>query len=430
MRVAILTAGGAGMFCGSCMHDNTLARALIAAGHEALLVPCYTPIRVDEDNVSDSRVFLGGVNLYLDHMLPLWRRMPRFVRGTLDRPAVLKLVTRLSRASDATALGELTIELLRGRHGPLAAELPPLVEYLVDELRPDAILFSNALLGGALPPLRERFDGPIACLLQGDDVFLDDLPARHRAAAIALVTEQAAAFDGYLTHSRFYADYMANYLSLPRDRFAQVPLGIDVDAFPLAPHEPGVVPADREPTIGYFARLAPEKGLHHLVDGALRLQATCPDAAILIGGYAHPKNEAYQERQFDRLRARNVRINYVGSPPEHAGKVAALHQCDVFSVPTNFLEPKGLPVLEAMACGIPCVQPSHGAFPELIETTGGGLLVPPGDPDALAEAWGTLLRDDAMRTDLAGKALAGVREHYGMGAMASRTIDAIDSLGR
>ena len=428
MRIAILTAGGAGMFCGSCMHDNTLARALIAAGHEVLLVPCYTPIRVDEANMSGRRVFLGGVNLYLDHMLPVWRRMPRVARRLLDRPGVLRLVSRLSRSSDAAGLGELTIELLRGEHGPLAAELPPLVDYLADELRPEAIVFSNALLGGVLPQLRARFDGPIACLLQGDDVFLDELPGRHRSAAIALVSEQAAHFDGYLTHSRFYADYMAGYLSLPRERFDQVPLGIDADSY----RTDGEI-GDREedtatPTIGYFARLAPEKGLHHFVDAAVRLQSQRTDFAVLVGGYRHPKNADYIARQLDRLAAAGVRLHDVGSPADHDGKVAALRRCDVFSVPTNFLEPKGLPVLEAIACGVPCVQPSHGAFPELIEATGGGVLVPPADPVALAAAWGELLDDPARRRQLAEHGRAAVGERYGMAAMAEQTATVLTAL--
>ena len=419
MRLAILTAGGAGMFCGSCMHDNTLARALIAGGHEAVLVPCYTPIRVDEANVSDSRVFLGGVNLYLDHLVPLWRRMPRRVRGLLDRPSVLRLVTRLSSSSDAAALGELTIELLRGDHGPLAAELPPLVEYLTGELRPDAILFSNALLGGVLGPLRAAFDGPIACLLQGDDVFLDGLPPRHKQAAIALVGDAAERFDGFLTHSRFYADYMAGYLGLPRERFAQVPLGIDCDLFPPRP------PSSEPTTIGYFARRAPEKGLHHFVDAAARLDR--PEVRFLVGGYTHPKDAAYAAEQLARLRSCGSVID-VGSPATHEEKVAALHRCDLLSVPTEFLEPKGLPILEAMACGVPCVQPDHGAFGELISTTGGGWLVPPRDPVKLAAVWSMLVDGVSERYRVARQAASGVREHYGLDAMVRQTVDAIEHL--
>src|SRR5690606_32252317 len=104
MHIAIITAGGAGMFCGSCMHDNTWARALMAAGAEVSLIPTYTPIRVDEQDVSDRRVFMGGLNLYLEHKSRLWRRLPRAITRPLDHPGVLRLLSKLSISSDAADL--------------------------------------------------------------------------------------------------------------------------------------------------------------------------------------------------------------------------------------------------------------------------------------------------------------------------------------
>ena len=402
------------MFCGSCMHDNTLARAMLARDHDAVLVPCYTPIRVDEADVSVDRVFLGGVNLYLDHLVPIWRRMPRLLRRVLDRPGLLR---RLKSSSDASELGELTIELLRGDHGPLAAELPPLIDYLVDDLKPDAILFSNALLGGVLPSLRAAFDGPIGCLLQGDDIFLDALPTKHRGAATELVSDHAATFDRLLTHSRFYADKMAGYLSQSPDRFAVVPLGIDVDAYAPAASQP------EQPTIGFFARRAPEKGLHHFVDAAIRLGRD--DVTYQIGGFEHAKDRTFDARQMQRLADAGCRVRDIGSPDDHDAKVAAYQACTLFSVPTEYLEPKGLPILEAMACGVPCVQPAHGAFPERLAATGGGVLVPPGDAAALAAAWGDLLDDQPRRESLRTAALAGVREAYGLDTMVRETVVAM-----
>jgi len=64
-RVAYLTAGAGGMFCGSCMHDNSLVKALGKHGVDAVLIPTYTPIRTDEKNVSQERVFFGGIHVYL-----------------------------------------------------------------------------------------------------------------------------------------------------------------------------------------------------------------------------------------------------------------------------------------------------------------------------------------------------------------------------
>src|SRR5262245_40079757 len=117
MHIALITAGGAGMFCGSCMHDNTLARALIELGHEVSLIPCYTPLRVDEQNVSLERGFLGGVNVYLDATVPGWSRLPRGLTRWLDSPGVLNVVSRFAVSSNARDLGKLTLSLLEGSHG-------------------------------------------------------------------------------------------------------------------------------------------------------------------------------------------------------------------------------------------------------------------------------------------------------------------------
>ena len=66
-------------------------------------------------------------------------------------------------------------------------------------------------------------------------------------------------------------------------------------------------------------------------------------------------------------------------------KIDFLRGLDVFSVPTVYVEPKGLFLLEAMACGVPVVQPRHGAFPEMLAKTSGGILVEPDDTQSLAE---------------------------------------------
>ncbi|HQZ67380.1 MAG TPA: hexosyltransferase, partial [Planctomycetaceae bacterium] len=135
MKIAIITAGGAGMFCGSCMQDNTLARALRLAGADAVLLPTYTPIRVDEENESASRLFLGGINVYLDSKLPGWSLMPRIFKRWLDRPAVVQFLSKRSSSTDAGKLGDLTIDLLRGTKGPQRAEIGELIRFLCDDLR-------------------------------------------------------------------------------------------------------------------------------------------------------------------------------------------------------------------------------------------------------------------------------------------------------
>ena len=79
--------GGAGeMYCGSCLRDNALAAALLARGHDVLLTPVYTPTRTDERNVSRAQVFFGGISVFLEQQVPLFRHTPRCSTGCGTRP--------------------------------------------------------------------------------------------------------------------------------------------------------------------------------------------------------------------------------------------------------------------------------------------------------------------------------------------------------
>ena len=72
MKIAYIAAGAAGMYCGTCIHDNTLVAIIQKKGHDIALIPTYTPLRTDEENVSLNRVFYGGVNVYLQQKLALF----------------------------------------------------------------------------------------------------------------------------------------------------------------------------------------------------------------------------------------------------------------------------------------------------------------------------------------------------------------------
>jgi glycosyltransferase involved in cell wall biosynthesis len=419
MHIAIITAGGAGMFCGSCMHDNTWARALQQAGCEVTLLPTYTPIRLDEPDQSSRPVFLGGVNVYLDQRLPGWTSIPRPFLRWLDAPWLINAVSKLSIRYDARKLGELTLAVLSGEQGPQRREFEELANFVAHDLKPDVVIFSNALLVGALRRLKSNFTGRVYCTLQGDDVFLDALPESYRQRAVAAVSERAADFDGFLVHSRFYRDYMAEYLSLPGEKFHQVPLGIDLTGHDGEPGAKSSGPF----TVGYFARIARPKGLHRLVEAFLRLHQRHPDTRLRVGGFLGGPEKRYFREVLKAARPLGHAFEYIGSPATHAEKVAFYKSIDVLSVPTEFLEPKGLYVLEALANGVPVVQPRHGAFPELLEATGGGRLVTPGDAEELADALDELRADTDTRYSLGATGQINVREQFNPQVMADATLD-------
>jgi glycosyltransferase involved in cell wall biosynthesis len=423
MHIAIITAGGAGMFCGSCMHDNTWARALMARGVEVSLIPTYSPIRVDEANVSTSRVFFGGINVYLNSKWRWWRSVPHVLKHALDWPSVINLATRRAVGNDARELGQLTLDMLAGEAGPQREQVEELANFLGRQLKPDIVLFSNALLAGSVRQLKEVFAGQVLCVLQGDDIFLDALPASHHEAVLTALRDRARDFDGFIVHSHYYAEHMASELSLPRDRFHRLPLGISLDGHDGQPHS-----ASNPFTIGYFARICPEKGLHQLVAAFAKLHAQHPRTRLRVGGYLGERDRKYFEDVRRQAAPLGVAFQHVGSPETHADKVAFLKSLDVLSIPTVYREPKGLSVLEALANGVPVVQPAHGAFPELLEATQGGLLFPPGDIDALTSRCESLLLDSDQRLRLAATGQNRVRESFSAAALADQSLRLFERL--
>lgn len=417
MHIAIVTAGGAGMFCGSCIHDNTWAKALRTAGSEVSLIPLYTPIRVDEEDQTSSRIFYGGINTYLEDRFSWWNRLPRFTTRWLDSPAIIRLLTQRAISTQASELGAMTLSMVQGEHGPHQRAGEELAEYL-SLLKPDVVCFSNALLAGSLRAIRKKYSGRVYCVLQGDDIFLDALVEPYKSRVMANLQERAAEFDGFITHSAYYRDFMAEYLKLPVDKFIQLPLAIDISLHdgtpkPLASHPP---------TIGYFARICPEKGLDRLVTAVLLLRRKHPDVRLLAGGYLGVQHRSYLEAIVRQAEPLGEAFRYIGSPADKREKIEFLKSIDIFSVPTVYHEPKGIYVLEAWANGLPVVLPRHGAFPQLVESTGGGLLSDPGSAEDLATALERLLTDPALRFELASHGHLRVRSEHGLEALSRETL--------
>jgi glycosyltransferase involved in cell wall biosynthesis len=423
MRIAYITAGAAGMYCGSCMRDNTLVAALCKVGHEALLIPTYTPIRTDEADVSQERIFFGGINVYLEQKFWLFRHTPRILDRLLNFRWLLRWVSRFASRTKYSELGQLAVSMLLGEEGKQRKEVDSLIDWLAGEVKPQAIILTNALLSGIVPELTRRLAVPVFVTLQGDDIFLDALLPADRARCIDLIRHNCEFVAGYICTSRYYADFMAGYLALSRDSMQVVYPGLN-----LVGHS-GARTVRTEPplTIGYFARICPEKGFHNLVEAFIKLRRMpgTPGAKLRASGWLGENQRHFYQQQVAKLQAAGLGGDFEHVEcPSHDDKVRFLRSVDVLSVPTTYHEPKGLYVLEAWANGIPVVQPRHGSFPELIETTGGGVLVPPADTDALAIALRTMLMDHEAR-DRAGRAgEAAVRQRFTAEVMA-REIAAI-----
>ena len=423
-RIAYITAGAAGMYCGSCMRDNALASALHRLDVEITLIPTYTPIRTDEENVSLDHIFFGGINVYLQQRLPMFRHLPGLLDRWLDSPG---LIRRLARdvETQPEQLGEMTVSMLQGEAGFQSKEVRKLSRWLTDEFRPDLVNLSNILIAGCVPALKKSLPVPVLVTLQGDDVFLESLPEPYKTEAFEQIRQLIPSIDGFVVFSQYYADFMSEYLGIPTDKIHQVPLGINTRDFQDS-RGPGDAPSNPSAwSIGYLARLAPEKGLHILVDAFIDLkqQDGTQQVRLLVAGWLGKQHQEYVDHQFRRLDEAGLgsAYEYLGTVDRHQ-KIDFLRRIDVLSVPTTYRDPKGLFVLEALAAGVPFVQPSHGAFPELAASTNGGRLFAPNDPQDLSRQLRTLLSDDSARSQLGEDGRRAVLDRHNADVMARTTL--------
>lgn len=420
MRLLLLSAGAASMYCGSCMRDNALAAALLRRGHDVTLLPFYTPTLTDEDNVSRKpRVFFGGISVFLEQHVPLFRHTPAVLDRLWDAPWVIKAFSSGSIAVNPGVLGAMTVSTLQGEQGRQRKEIDKLVHWLRDEPRPDLVNIPYALLISLAGPLKRALDDvPIVVTLQGEDLFLDRLPEPFRAEALALIRRHTSDVDLFVAVSQYYADYTRDYLGIPASKVRVAPLGI------AAPEGLGPAPLERRPfTIGYFARIAPEKGLDVLAAAytLLRRDMGLPPSRLLAAGYRAPDQQGYVDgitRQLDAAGLGNE-FAYRGAP-DRAGKFAFLRGLDAFCVPSPYREPKALYLLEAMAAGVPFVSPPYGTFPEIVKATGAGALAESGAPEHIAKALLGLWADPERARALGDAGYRGAREQYTVDHMAAR----------
>jgi glycosyltransferase involved in cell wall biosynthesis len=425
LTIASITAGAAGMFCGSCMRDNTLVAALLRQGHDAFLISTYMPIRTDEVDVSQGKIFYGGINVYLQEKSWFFRHAPRWLDWLFNRRWLLKWASKQAVTVDYADFAELTLSMLKGTDGRQSKELEKLVDWLKDEIQPDVVILTNALLSGLVPEIVRKLQVPVVVTLQGDDVFLNALPQQDREICIRQIATNDKFIHSYIATCQQYANDMATYFGISREKIHVVYPGIQLEGYsPAQGHEAPL-------TLGYFARICPEKGFHNLVDAfiTLRQQRGAPVVKLRASGWKGPQYQAFYDTQIAKLRAANLLADfeYVDSP-DHASKAAFLQSLDVFCLPTDYHEPKGLSVLEAWASSLPVVLPRHGSFPELVEKAHGGLLYEPGNRLDLVAKLRTLLEDAELRNRLGKQGRSAVEQHFTADQMALATAEFLQSL--
>jgi glycosyltransferase involved in cell wall biosynthesis len=424
MRIAYITAGAAGMYCGSCLRDNALARALIARGHDVLLVPTYTPTRTDEPNVSLPQVFMGGISVYLQNKSSIFQHTPAFLDRLLDSPRLLRWASDRAVKTDGSDLGSLTVSMLRGEDGPNRKEFVKLARWLAESAKPQVINLSNSLLIAAAQSIRRRLDVPIICSLTGEDLFVEGLNDPWRTESLELLRKRMMDVDGFVTFSQDYAGFMAQFLQIPDSKLFVIPVGISLEGHGDGAAMPKAASVNG-PVIGFLARICPEKGVHILCEAfrILRAQEKYSTCRLRIAGYLGERDRPFFDQQKRQVAEWGLAdaVDFAGEL-DRSEKIEFLQSLDVFSVPSLCRESKGLSILEAWANRLPVVQPWHSIYTELVNSSQGGILVPPNDPRALADAIAQLLDNPDLRNEFGRRGREAVEKLYSADRMAEATL--------
>lgn len=319
--------------------------------------------------------------------------------------------------TDASGLGAMTFSMLRGELGRQARELRNLADDLAVD-PPDVIILSHALLLGMARELKSRFACPIVCNLQGEDGFIDDLNPPWNTRCWAEASERAREIDAFIAVSHSHGSLMADRLRLSPEQVEVIHNGIHLDGFDT------IAPASKSGrTVGFLSRICPCKGAHVMVDAFIRLKqrAEFDDVQLcMVGSVTHADAPYLGQLRATLDDAGLGEVAHFHTNVTREAKIALLKSMDMLSVPPTCGESFGLYVLEAWAAGVPVVQPRTGAFPELLGSVEGGLLVEPGHSGALVDGWTRLLENPDQARKLGEQGREAVREKFTATRMAEQ----------
>ena len=421
MRIVSIVPGSGGTFyCQNCMRDNALVKAMKQAGHNVSMVPMYLPLNVDvEGMMGDTPVFYGAVNLYLKEKLPMYRKAPAWLEHFFDSERLLQYAAKKSGSTRAEGMEEMTLSMLYGEHGHQAEELEHLIRYLDEHIKPQVVHLSNALLMGLAPRLKRDLGAAVVCSLEDENEWVDPMAPQYQEQVWAAMAEKAEYIDAFVPVSLYFGDYMQKKMNIPDDKLHLIYPGFD-----LSGYEPGDPPD--KPVIGYLARMYPTFGLDVLVDAFIKLKKR-PELANaelhVTGGYTADDKPFVHSIQ-EKLKQAGVADDVRFVEKFHKQyRIEFLKKLSVLSVPVKSGQAFGAFQAEALAAGVPLVQPKVGGFPEVIELTGGGLIYEPNDTEHLAEALQSVLTQPELLQDMREKGNRATHEHFNVEAVVQRMLE-------
>lgn len=389
-------------------------------------VPMYLPLFSDEHDISDIPVFYGAISIYLKQLYPVFRKAPEWFDNLLNSKPLMKMAAGMAGSTNAKGLEEMTVSMLLGEQGKQSAELDKMVDWIAEHCKPDVIHLSNALLLGLARRLKQKLNIPVVCSLQDEDVWVDVMKPSFRDKVWNLMSERATDVDAFIAVSDYYAEVAKKRMNLPIEKMHTVHLGVD-------PSEYSFINSvqKKERTIGFISRMNSENGLDILVDAfiILKKDKKFDDVHLHVTGGSTGADTGFVKEQKKKLEELGLRpYSHFWEKFENPHRQRFLDRMQLVSVPVRNGEAFGIYLTEAMASGIPVVQPALGAFPEIVNTAGGGVIYEPNSPEVLAKALADLLDNQNKLEQLSAEARESVVNHFDINKLAIKLTEIYKSL--
>lgn len=392
----------------------------------ARAVPLYLP--PDRQNVRDGfekEVFFGAISMFLREKVAFLKNMPAFMDKIVDSVPLLKLAARQAGATRTEGYENLTLSMIEGDNAFRKHEVDRLVKYLVADGKPDVIHLSNALILGLARQIKQRMNVKIVCSLLNEDDWIDEMAEPYQGNAWKLIAKEAIHVDSFITPSSYSKELFRRKTGLDGRNVYIVPLGFE----PERNEYDKAVPAN--PALGYFCRVNAHNGFDKLVDAFIEIKEKdlVPGLTLHVCGGFTGDDKPFVADQIKKIKSHGFKKS-VRIYPEFLGdkKLEFFANVDVISVPVRKYDGYGLYILEANGAGIPVVQPATGAFPEIVEMTGGGLIYSPDNNEELVSSLVRLLNNRALQKELGDKGRLNVRAKLSLDKMSVALSDIYNRL--
>jgi len=420
MKIAYITPGsGDNFYCQNCFRDDELLTAMLVLGQDVRKIPMYLPSGYNHTGVPGTPVFYGAINLYLREKMPLYRHAPSWLERAFDSQPMLRYAAKKSGSTSASGLEGMTISMLHGEEGRQAAELDNLIQYLRDEIKPDVVHLSNALLLGLARRIKNDVGARVVCSLQDENEWVDGMDGSQQTIVWSLMAEKARDVDLFIATSRYYSEKSQEELDIPGERIEVINGGINLQGY-----ERSELPLD-PPVIGYLCRMSEYFGLGIVVDAFLELKQDTRFKNLrlhMTGGYTG-LDKPFVDRQIARITEQGWKDDVrIFREFDKKNRIPFLKSLTLLSVPVPSGEAFGAYQVESLAAGVPVVQPDVGCYPEFVEATRGGVIFKPNTGEALAEAVASLLLDPERVRQLGEQGRSAVMAGYSMDSMAKNIL--------